>query len=134
MINKFTEKLICIKNTKGNIYKFSNSKKSLRNGVKDIYFTTIKEGKIKGWNYHKQYHSKLMVIKGKVVFYLKTNLNDKKQYKITLSENKIEFISIPPRIFFSFKGIGKNKNIIINLLSGLHKDNESMKFHMTDNK
>ena len=75
-----------------------------------------------------------MVIKGKVVFYLKTNLNDKKQYKITLSENKIEFISIPPRIFFSFKGIGKNKNIIINLLSGLHKDNESMKFHMTDNK
>ena len=45
-----------IKNKKGNIIKFISKDNKLLSKFGEIYFSEIKKGKVKGWNYHKNIH------------------------------------------------------------------------------
>ena len=109
-----------IKQSKGDIHKFVDISSPMFKKFGEIYFTEVKKNSIKGWKKHKKNFSLIKIIIGKIkfLFFLKNTL-----YSITLKDSDNMIIQIPPKIWFSFKGIGK-KNLLSNMINNKHSDTE----------
>jgi len=134
-INKYIKKypLKKIKNNKGDILKIINSGEDFYNGFGEAYFSIIKKNKIKGWKYHKKMKSNLVVSAGlvKFVFYFpKNNYFHEEEIGI----NKYNLLSISPKVWFAFKGISNNLNLILNISNIKHDDNEVLTRSLKDIK
>lgn len=126
-------KLKKIKNTNGDIMRFL--KKSDTNFKKfgETYFSWINSNKIKAWKFHKKMSLNLAVPYGKVKFVF--FINKLKKFKtIIVGEKNYKMISVPPRIWFGFKGVAKHKSLIINLASLPHNKNEILRKKKEDIK
>lgn len=123
-----------IKGKKGNILKFISKKDKFFSKFGEIYFSEVNYRKTKGWNYHKKNKCHLSVISGRVKFHLLKKKNEKNflSKKIIMSRKKYSMMIIPPKTFFSFKGLDK-KNIIVNFMENSHDSNESLKFSKVKN-
>ena len=110
-----------VKNKNGIILKILNNKQSNLKFYKDAYFSFVKYNKIKGWKKHKRMTMTLVVPVGKVkfVFY-----DDDKFKSIIIGDNRFYKIIVPPNIWFAFKGISKDKNVVFNLANVKHNDKE----------
>ena len=109
-------------NINGKIIKIQKSKKKL-NKIAEIYFTSVKKNKVKGWNYHLKNTVSLYLIIGKVCFYLKL----KKIYKkIIISSNDNKMITIHPQTMFAFRGLEKT-NIFLSMSNGVYNSKEAKK-------
>jgi len=117
-----------IKNKKGSIIKFIDKRNTYFKSFGEIYFSEVKENKIKGWNYHKRYTCIITVPKGKVEFMIVNKKNVLVKKKIT---NK-EILIIPPCNWFAFKSLSKN-SLIANLINGIHLENETKKSKKINN-
>ena len=114
-----------IKNKKGNIIKFISKDNKLLSKFGEIYFSEIKKGKVKGWNYHKKYTCLLTVPSGKVMFSI-CKSTSKRIRKVILSEKNNSILKIPPKFWFSFTSLVK-KSLVTNVLSGVHDPSEVKK-------
>lgn len=124
-INPTLKKSIKISNYKGNLKKLINKKSLLYKGFGELYLTSIKKNKIKGWKLHKKKHSNIFLISGKVMFVFVNILKTKNLYKEYLLDSNINnHIYIPPNIYFCFKGISKTPATLINFSSLEHDDKE----------
>ena len=121
-----------IKNQKGDIIKIVNSRKKYFRGFGELYFSKVKRNKIKGWNYHKRNTCLLSVPLWKVKFFFKTNIKDKKMYKLILSENTDQILQINPKTWFAFTSKSKTSTIV-NFMDKIHKKEETLK-HLIENK
>ena len=94
--------------------------------IYEAYFSKIKYGKIKAWKFHLKMTLNLVVPKGRVkfVFYSKEDDNFK---VIELGEKKYSRLTVPPNIWFGFKGISKNESIILNLANIQHDPKEILR-------
>ena len=124
-ISKFIKKksLEKFKNPKGNILKIINSKKTSYSGFGEAYFSIIKKNKIKGWKYHKKMTSNLVVPSGlvKFVFYFP----EEKYFHVEeIGIKKYNLLTISPKVWFAFKGISDDLNLILNISNIIHDDNE----------
>ena len=118
-----------IKNNKGDILKFLSKKSYFFKKFGEIYFSEINQNKTKGWNYHTKYKCHLSVISGKVAFsFLKRKKKTFLNKKIILSKKNYSMIIVSPKIFISFKGLGKH-NLVANFLENPHNPKESKKFY-----
>lgn len=124
-INKFIKKskIKIIKNHKGNILKVINSKDIFYKGFGEAYFSIIKKNKIKGWKYHKKMISNLVVPSGKVkfVFYFP---EEKYFHEEEIGIKKYNLLTISPKVWFAFRGISDDLNLILNISNITHDDNE----------
>ena len=108
---------------KGNVLTFLKKGQNGYKGFGEIYFSTIKPKKIKGWKKHKVMHMNLFVPIGEVTFFLHDDsLELTESYK--LGFNNYGKLSIPPGIWVAFRGESDN-NIILNIASIEHDPNES---------
>lgn len=108
-------------------------KKSNSNNFKfgEAYFSFINNNSIKGWKMHTKMYCNLCVPIGEVKFICVSK--DYKKYKtFLLSEKNYGRLSIPPGIWYSFKGIGKENNLILNLSNIEHDDNEVKKINLEE--
>ena len=113
-----------IKNIEGNLIKIiSKNDFSKKWNFGEIYISEIKKNIIKGWHYHKYQTSTLFVIKGIVKIVIFKN-KVFKSYK--LNPKKMKIIIIPPKTWYSFKGLEKN-NSLINLSNKIYNPKNSMK-------
>ena len=97
------------------------------NGFGEAYFSTVNKGAIKGWKKHTTMYCNLVVIEGEVKFILfddRQTSNTKSQtMSLSLSRNNFARLTIPPHIWFGFKGLGQ-KNVILNIASIIHDPDE----------
>ena len=121
-------KLKKFNNSIGDTMKYLTNKNSFFRGFGESYFSEIKKNKVKGWNYHKKYWCILCVPYGEVTFYLKKNIDDKKNKTkiITIGKKNYSLIVIPPKIYFSFKSRVKI-SLVANTINGVHNEKESIK-------
>ena len=82
--------------------------------LEEAYFSKIKFGKIKAWKFHKKMTLNLTVPYGNVKFVFYCNKN-KKFRTINIGKNKYTRITVPPKIWFGFKGLSKPESVILNL-------------------
>ena len=128
MINKKSIKILkpkVIEVPNGNVYKVINKKSKLFNGFGEIYFTSIKYNKIKGWKLHKKMQMTILVPNGLVKFVF--SLSKKKPFKeIIIGSDKkyYKILLVPSNIWFSFKGYSKPDSLVCNISSILHSPKE----------
>jgi len=114
-----------------NLKKISNEKGSVIHGMRnddngfkgfgEVYFSSIKYKKIKGWKFHKKMTCNLIVLLGRVRFVFSDGLNNFRE-EIVSSKNLVR-ITIPPKIWFGFQGVGK-RNLLVNISNVKHRKNE----------
>lgn len=98
-------------------------------GFGEAYFSMIGQSQIKGWKLHTKMTMNLVVPVGSVdfVFY------DSKNFKTVRAglENYVR-ITVAPNIWFGFKGVGHENNLILNLANIEHDPTESKRLHIGD--
>jgi len=94
----------------------------------EVYFSTIHKDAVKAWKMHKQMTLNLVVPIGEVLFCFfdlrKKSKTYKTSFKIILSQNPYFRLTVPPGIWFGFKGIASGLNIITNIADMIHDKNE----------
>ena len=92
-------------------------------GFKEAYFSTIKNNKIKAWKRHLKMTMNLIVPVGEVQF----NFYDSERNilnNIIVGETNYSRITVPPMIWFGFKGLSTNTSFILNISNKLHDPSE----------
>ena len=97
-------------------------------GFGEVYYTSIKYNKIRGWKLHKKMIVNLMVLIGKLEIIIfdnrKKSKTNGKFKKIILNENDGKRLTINKNLWFAFKGISKTETKIINISNILYDKNE----------
>ena len=92
-------------------------------GFKEAYFSTIKENKIKAWKRHLLMTMNLIIPVGRVQFnFYDDNKNLLKD--VIVGEDNYCRITVPPMIWFGFKGLSSQTSYILNISDELHNPSE----------
>ena len=103
----------------GDVYHALKASESEYYGFKEAYFSTIKNNKIKAWKRHYKMTMNLIVPIGKVQFvFYDDNKNLLKN--LMIGEENYSRITVPPMIWFGFKGISLNTSYILNISNEIH--------------
>ena len=92
-------------------------------GFQEAYFTTIKSNKIKAWKRHLRMTMNLIVPVGEVQFNF---YNEEKKLLVNtvVGERNYLRITVPPMIWFGFKGLSSNISYILNISDISHDPSE----------
>ena len=102
-------------------------KNDLKNwNFREAYFSKIKFGKVKAWKFHLKMMLNLIVPYGKVKFVFYSQ-KTKRFRTIEIGEKKYSRLTVPSKIWFGFKGTGKQENIILNLANIQHDPKEVLR-------
>ena len=103
-----------IKLSAGNIMSVLNKNELKNQTFGEAYFSKIKFGKVKAWKYHNKMTFNLVIPHGKVkfVFYSQKDKNFK---VVEIGKKKYFRLTVPPKIWFGFKGISRHESIILNV-------------------
>jgi len=93
------------------------------NSFGEAYFSCIDYNSIKAWKMHKNMTLNLIVPIGNVKFVFLDSNKDLIQI-IEIGEKNYMRITVPPKIWFGFKGMSKNTNLVLNIADLEHDPNE----------
>ena len=115
-----------IKLSAGDIMSVLNKNELKNQTFGEAYFSKIKFGKVKAWKYHNKMTLNLVIPHGKVrfVFYSQKDKNFK---VVEIGEKKYLRLTVPPKIWFGFKGLSKHESIILNVTNIKHSPKEILK-------
>ena len=94
----------------------------------EIYFSTAYPGVIKGWHQHKEMTLNLVVPIGSIRFVVYDNRKDSSTAgnfeEIILSKEHYARLTVPPKLWVGFQGVGKGTNLLLNIANIPHNDTE----------
>tara|TARA_B100001750_G_C15407989_1_gene546261 strand:+ start:15 stop:440 length:426 start_codon:yes stop_codon:yes gene_type:complete len=94
----------------------------------EIYFSFINKNSIKAWKFHKKMTLNLIVPVGSIRFnfldFREESSTFKEKFTLTLSDKDYSRLTVPPKIWFGFKGLGDKTNLLVNIANMPHDDNE----------
>ena len=130
-IKIFKPKIIDVKN--GDIYKVIQKEHEFFRGFGELYFSSIKFNKIKGWKLHKKMNMILVVPYGLVKFVFSKNKHEPfKEISIGSNKKNYKIISVPSNIWFAFKGYGKPYSLVCNFSDIIHSPSEVIKCDLSE--
>ena len=100
-------------------------------GFGEVYFSTVVKDVIKAWKFHQRMTLNLMVPVGNILFCFMDareksgTLN--KTFKIILSQNPYFRLTVPPGIWFGFKGLDAGLNLVANVADIPHDPDEVLR-------
>ncbi|CAI8302532.1 MAG: Uncharacterised protein [Gammaproteobacteria bacterium] len=95
----------------------------------EAYFSIVEVGAIKAWKRHRRMTLNFIVPVGTVFFAF---IDDEGMVREEIiGENNYVRLTIPPSIWFGFKGVGK-KNIVLNIASIPHNPDEVERLSLVD--
>ena len=93
-------------------------------GFGEAYFSSINHNAIKGWKRHFEMVLNIIVPVGKIRFVLFDDRKDSTSFEhyteIIMSEDYYGRLTVPPMIWFGFQGIGKGRNLLLNIANIPH--------------
>ena len=92
----------------------------------EAYFSKIKFKKIKAWKYHLKMTLNLAVPSGRVKFVFYSQKENRFRV-IEIGERKYLRITVPPKVWFGFKGMAKNESIILNIANAEYNSKEILR-------
>lgn len=103
----------------GDLLHALKSSESEFHGFKEAYFSCIKPNKIKAWKRHLRMTMNLIIPVGRVHFNFYNN--DKTILVNTIiGEENYARITVPPMIWFGFKGLSSETSYVLNISNELH--------------
>jgi dTDP-4-dehydrorhamnose 3,5-epimerase len=116
-------------NEQGSIFHFLKKSNINFTQFGEVYFSTIYKNVEKGWRLHKLATSNIVVISGRIEFTFEDPRPNSSSYnftkKILLSPENYHRITIPPGIWWKFKGLD-SLNILSNFSDLEHDPKESI--------
>ena len=104
---------------KGDIYHVMKKSDNSFINYGEVYCSIINQGEIKGWNRHKRMTLNLVVPMGSVTFIIyddrKRSTTKSNHFKVDLSLDNYQRLTVPPGLWVAFKGNSYNKNLILNI-------------------
>jgi dTDP-4-dehydrorhamnose 3,5-epimerase len=104
----------------------------------EIYFSFINKDVIKGWKLHTRMTLNLITPVGEIKFNFIDSRPESKTYnnlfEVILSERDYCRLTIPPNIWFAFKGIGDGINMLTNIADLPHDPNEVLRKKLNEIK
>jgi dTDP-4-dehydrorhamnose 3,5-epimerase len=128
-----------IEGEKGNIYHGVRKEEVSFTSFGEVYFSSVKYKQIKGWKKHTKMTLTLLVIKGKIKFYVYDDklLSDTYDsiFEFVLSPTKEGYqkLIIEPQFWVAFEGLNKEENVLMNLASISHDPSEAINDPIIDN-
>ena len=97
------------------------------NGFGEVYFSLVEQGAIKAWKCHQRMTLNLVVPIGEVsfVFHLTNQKNNFRTENI--GEERYVRLTVPPGIWFGFKGIATERSLLTNLADMTHDQDEVLR-------
>ena len=92
----------------------------------ESYFSWVDSGSIKAWKYHSKMVMNLIVPIGLVrfVFHLENNEKSPSFFQLDIGEKNYVRVTVPPRIWFGFQGLGVKPSLVLNIGSVPHDPDE----------
>ena len=92
----------------------------------EMYFSEIKFNSIKAWKRHTSITSNILVPIGEVKFVLIIEKNNNLEFKeFIMSKKNYLRLTIPPLVWYGFKGLSYEKSLVASLIDKKHDPNES---------
>ena len=127
---KFT-KLQIINVEGGNVFKIMKKSNHKEFSFKEAYFSSIDFNFVKGWKMQSKMQSNICVPIGRVKFTFVSK--DYKEHKtLIIGEDNYGLISIPPKIWYSFKGLSKKTSLILNISDYEHDEKDIKKINLDE--
>ena len=105
-------------------------------GFGEAYFTTVGTGQIKGWKRHTLMISNLIVPVGEIQLKLLDGRTGSatidEWFSVTLGRSNYQRLTVPPGIWFGFKGMAEGLNLMLNIASIEHDPAESESLPVDD--
>jgi len=97
------------------------------NGFGEVYFSWVEQGAIKAWKCHQRMTLNLIVPVGEVsfVFHLTNQKNNFRTENI--GEERYVRLTVPPGIWFGFRGRGYGQSLLMNLADMVHDPDEILR-------
>ena len=114
-----------ITNPKGDVYHGLKLDEDSFKGFGEAYFSTIFMGASKGWKLHRFMTLNLIIHLGIIKFHLRSEKGDLTD-SIILGENYYARLTVPPRVWMAFSGVGEGTNLLLNIASIPHDQNEAI--------
>ena len=115
-----------IKSSKGDVMRVLKKKDLKSWNFSEAYFSKVKFGKIKAWKLHLKMTLNLVVPSGRVKFVFYSE-QGKRFRVIEIGDKKYSRLTVPPKIWFGFKGVSKKENIILNLTNIKYNSREILR-------
>lgn len=97
-------------------------------GFGEVYFSTINFEDTKPWKKHLEMTLNFVVPMGEIRFVIYDDRNESATkgnfFDVVLGENNYQRITIPPRVWVAFRGVGNKYNLLLNLANLEHDPNE----------
>ena len=97
-------------------------------GFGEAYFSIVKSGVVKAWKRHKLMTLNLVVCSGKVRFVIyddRQDLDSENLFQEVVLSNENYFrLTVPPRVWMGFQGIGAEVNMLLNIVDIEHSSEE----------
>lgn len=95
----------------------------------EAYFSTVGQGKRKGWKKHNRMTLNLVVIAGEIGFVLfdeRPESPTRNQFfEVALSRKNYQRLTVPPGIWVAFYGVTEGENMLLNIASIPHDPTEA---------
>ena len=125
-----------IKNKRGEILKAFDKGNLNFSGIKEAYFSWVKNKNIKAWKFHKKMTLNYAVIFGELKFVLYDDRKDSPTQGVVqelfMSPENYYLVTVPPLIWNGFKVVGTKSTIVANCATIAHDPNEITRKPATD--
>jgi len=101
-------------------------------GFGEAYFSQIESGAVKAWKRHRQMTLNLVVPVGEVYFVFMDSNGYKREEKI--GNGNYARLTVPPMIWFGFKGVSKGTSLLVNIADIEHSPDEVERKELSDIK
>tara|TARA_A100001015_G_scaffold199584_1_gene222845 strand:+ start:295 stop:732 length:438 start_codon:yes stop_codon:yes gene_type:complete len=102
----------------------------------ETYFSSISKNSIRAWKLHTKMTLNLVVPIGKILFCFYDKRIDSstknQKFKILLSNNPYFRLTVPPGIWFGFKGVGNSINLVCNISNIVHDPGEVLRKNLDE--
>lgn len=119
-----------IVNPKGDLYHAMKKSDEGFTSFGEAYFSTVIKDEIKGWKKHTKMILNLVVPIGAVEFIVyddRENSSTKdKFFSVVLSQKNYQRLTVPVGVWMSFRGVGDELNMLLNLASIEHDPKEAI--------
>jgi dTDP-4-dehydrorhamnose 3,5-epimerase len=114
---------------KGDIYHAMKQGAPGFEGFGEAYFSTVKQGLVKGWRKHSLMVLNLIVPMGSIRFVLKDDRHPKHREgnfrEIILGTDNYARLTVPPGVWMAFQGLESETNLLLNIASIKHDPHEA---------
>ena len=114
---------------KGMVFHGLKASENSYKGFGEAYFSSVAPLEVKGWKRHSRMTLNLIVIVGEIEFTLYDSRpgspTQGQIQKIRLSRENYQRLTLPPNVWFAFKGISSSENIVLDIINEEHDPTEA---------